>query len=203
MEFTTLLTELFEKVEGDFEKHLISSYRSLAERQHASWLKRLDGDEPHFTAFASRQTPVYVKWLESRNSNCLFHEPHNWTIKGAHKHQYEIDYDLAETEARMQVRLSKRQFVAKQSKKLYNACGDRQVKVEGELILSAGIVTGTLYVASGSDNFRVEMSMKQNISCLHNPFWQFPARFTAILLDGKSHKSRSEKWMKENFATNS
>jgi hypothetical protein len=204
MKFNDLLTELFEQVEDDFETALVARYRLMAKAQHESWLKRLEGPEPPLGGFQSpyglRNRPQYVTWEGNRNSNCLYYEPTIWGIKAAHTHQYGIDYETAERDARMQVKLAKRNFVAKQSAKLENACGDRAVKVEGKLSLETDIITGALFVADEPDSFRLEMTIKQNCSSLGKWFWQFPARFLSVCLGGEHHKSKSEKWMKENFA---
>lgn len=92
------------------------------------------------------------------------------------------------------------------TQKLENACGQREINVNGRLALNGGIITGLLTIAVGdfanakNDRFQVEMSIRGKYSKLGKPFWQFPARFINVTHQQETKRQRSEKWMKENWA---
>ena len=160
--------------------------------------------------------PLRAEYAKVSSRPNEFHE--RWAVltKGFDAGLYVPNYALAEKMAVEYVDQAEQHFVAKQSKKLASACGERPiVKIKGELRL-AGIVTGHMVVtvqprrpALGDDSFRVEMDIITNYRYGHNSangrltvYAQFPARYKDVRIGGEVvKKSAGEKWMKDTFAT--
>ena len=160
--------------------------------------KRIDWDNPlreRMQKLSYRQAADPEKWQLARD---LFAAGH-----------YVPDYRKAEKMATDYVETAEAEFVAKQSRKMENACGNRKVAgLTGELSLS-GIVTGFFVVtAEGGDSFRVDMDIITNYRYGHNSangqltvYAQYPARFRLVNVGGvQVKKSAGEKWMADNFA---
>ena len=122
---------------------------------------------------------------------------------------YTADHRKAEDEATAYVRQAELNFVAKQSQKLASAVGSREVTaLEGTLSLERGVVTGSLTVTCGDDKFTAIMEIKTNYRYGANAanrkltvYAQYPTRFKNVTLGGQTFKSKSEKWLSENFSS--
>lgn len=196
--FQAKLTTMFEAVEGEFRDATLKRFRTVAEQQYQGWLKRLEGPEPKtFYLGDLTQPPKYVSYKEEYLRT--------WEAKqaAARYGHYSIDYEKAERDANAQVDQAKLHFISKQTKKLETAttlCVGTP-SLRGSLEFNGIVVTGVLRVAYGKSSFRLEMSMIVNNRHERGyiEFYQFPARFTDVVIGPLKFKTASQTFMSENF----
>jgi hypothetical protein len=213
-QFAAKLTDMFEAVEIAFREAAVARYREQAENAHSVWVKRLEGPEPKAEELAKlgrgywRSTlgdlmavPKYTKRTKPNDYvNTYSWEPLRKAIGEGH---FAIDFSQAKADAHREVDAVKRHFVTKQTKKLTNATKLRKgvAKLEGTLVYNVVIIGQLVVTFANGDSFTLEMSITYNRSKLGKPFWQYPARFANVILNGKCPKSGviSEAWMGANF----
>jgi hypothetical protein len=200
--FTAKLTELFESVEPQFRAATIERYRRHAELTHRSWLERMAKPKPADLRLAREalRLPEYTK-----STKGSWNPTWEVMVQDIAAGLFIIDYARAEQDANRSVSSAKEHFIAKQSKKLANATKRRKgtPKLRGELKCDS-VVTGHLMVLyNAQDHFILTMNMIVNHRYQrgYTSFYQFPARFTNVHIDGvlQTGSRISEFWMGENF----
>lgn len=219
MDFTALVTEIFEQIEAEFRAARVKANREYSQRAFDAWKQRLNGPMPEHLP----DGPVYSRDRPTRDAMA---RPQYVIAKPGSRDYfvsldaqwaglrddinaglYLPDPDRAERDAHVEVDSVKAQFIAKQSRKLNNAtqlCAGRP-KVDGRLEYRAGRMGGRMTVDYGNGNsFALEMSVVHNYRSSRyghgTSFYQYPARFTAVKINGEKPKATiSEAWMAENF----
>lgn len=217
--FKNKLTNLFEKVEPQFREETVARYKAWAQSSYESWKTRVLGDEPQppegpkYSRQRSefdhdkRQTmrlPEYTMPISEEVEPIDFYADDAWAKlrEQIAKGLYTVNFKKAERDANFEVDGAKLHFIKKQTAKLDNACQHvKHLIVSGELSCNK-VVTGFMLVKAGDDQFTLTMNMIVNhrYGRGYTSFYQFPARFTNVILGGEKQKgSISEAWMAENF----
>lgn len=205
--FLPILTRIFEEVEPKFREQQIVSYKAQASSQLEWVLSWLDGPEPDgkTKTWHDFSIPRYVNvaggaWY--RGWDALQRIRKEGGFRAA--------FERAEADANRSVDAAKAHFITKQCKKLDNATKNHpgESQVSGFLRLDgSGIIAGRLKVEyKNGDEFTLNMSVIVNYRHARGftSFYQFPARFTRVKLNGEFVKARlSEGWMEDNFRCDS
>jgi len=198
-DFAAKLTKLFEAIEPQFRTAQVQKYRTTAEAQLGGWLQRLEGPAPTGRyAWDQMYSPEYVAIRQPTSR-------HDWTWMQEHRADYYANVQKAKRDANAAVDQAKAHFISKQSGKLISAtknyAGRGRIKVSGQLGCNV-VITGHLDVHfNASYRFRLAMSMIVNYR--YRPrftsFYQFPARFQHVIVNGEMLDRVSEAQMAELF----
>ncbi len=192
---------LFMQVEPQFRADTIERYKATAEGQFDAWVKLLAGEEPPRDRWYHDTTrcPQYVG-----HTGGSYSPTWSMLVAAQSRNEWYCNFKRAEKDANDSVDYAKEHFITKQTKKITNATKLRTDRptISGTLRYRV-LIEGTLtFTYPNGDRFNVVMSMIVNhrYERGYTSFYQFPARFTDVHLDGKPTTARmSEKWMSENF----
>ena len=203
MNFTKILTDMFETVEPAFRANQVNQYRALAIGQCKFWIEAILALEGLEQAECYRQFHRlgHLEFVRFTTPT-LTHSPAAY-IQAAKAGVFAPAYEKSERAANDTVDYAKCHFIGKQTKKLSNATKNCTAEPEVESSLSFnGVVTGFLRLIYPDAGFTVMMSIITNYRHERGftSFHQFPARFTNATMHGKPVTARlSEAWMSENF----